>query len=175
MKKNYIKRILLLIVILCFTFFIAYIGTKSSNAQEIIDKTYYIFIAIMIGVLIIFYCIKILPNNFKKSKIKKIITKEDYKILKDFTKLEEPEDEELEFLTFTEVSSAVINIIYLQKSNLNYENPIEFTPEEKSNIAKYRNQDNISAKYIVDYYNKCEEIIAILNKYFDSTGKLKKN
>ena len=41
MKKNYIKKILLIIVILSFTFFITYIGTKSSYAQEIIDKLQY--------------------------------------------------------------------------------------------------------------------------------------
>ena len=40
MKKNYIKKILLIIVILSFTFFITYIGTRSSYAQEIIDKSY---------------------------------------------------------------------------------------------------------------------------------------
>ena len=85
------------------------------------------------------------------------------------------EDENLEFLTFTDILSAVINIIHLQKNNLNYNNPIEFTQEEKSNIGKYRNQDNIYAKSIVDYYDKCEEVIAIINKYYDSTGKLKKN
>lgn len=175
MKKNYIKKILLIIVILSFTLFITYIGTKSSYAQEIIDKSYHMYIGILLVYIIILYCIKVLPHNLRKRKLKKIITKEDYNTLKDFLELEEPEDEELEFLTFTEVSSTVINIILLHKRNLNYENSIEFTQEEKSNISKYRNQDDISSKYIVDYYEKCEEIIAIINKYYDSKGKLKKN
>ena len=104
-----------------------------------------------------------------------VVTEDDIEAAQGGLESVDVEDEELEFLTFTEVSSTVINIILLHKSNLNYENPIEFTQEEKSNISKYRNQDDISSKYIVDYYEKCEEIIAIIDKYYDSKGKLKKN
>ena len=174
MKKKF-PKILLLILILGITFSLAYIGMKSEKVDNFIDLSYQVFMVIMFFFLIVMYCFNILPKDLKKIKIKKIMSKKDYNALESFITTKSPEDKDLEFETFCDTVSAATDIIYLQKEDLCFITPLEFTASEREAISKYRNQNTEEAKQICSYYDKCLEIIDIINKYYDSTGKLKNN
>lgn len=82
-------------------------------------------------------------------------------------------DEDYTFLTFDDVDSTCIEITHLNKIKLEDYQPIEFTIEEKEKIKKLRKEKDEYSKEICTYYDKCLEVIEIINKYYDSEGKLK--
>lgn len=91
------------------------------------------------------------------------MSKKDHNALENFITTKSPEDKDLEFETFCDTASAVTDIIYLQKEDLCFINLLEFNASEREAVSKYRNQNTEEAKQICSYYDKCLEIIDIIN------------
>jgi hypothetical protein len=152
---------------------IIFLSLRYPRLSGIVNKTYYI-IMITLFIILFFFLIKgILPIKLKEIKIKKLIDEIDYQKLKDFIDNELPNNTEYDFLTFDEVYSTCADIIYLHKSKLSHYTKIEFSLEEKELISTYKEKKDQDSKNICEYYNKCLEVIEIINKYYNSEGKLK--
>lgn len=171
--KKYFYSLITIIVLLAFIAIVSYIGTINPEFNKFIDISYKVFILIMFASLIYLTVTWRIPKLLKNSKIKRKMTKEEYQTLKDFILIQEPADEEAEFITFSDTNLAVHNIITSPKYNLNLDEPLYFKKDEIESIKKYRKLNTEESQEICNYYDKCEEVINIINKYYDEKGNLK--